>query len=477
MTYKGEASKRTRKMAKDFGIYSIGVLGTRVISFLMLPLYTHYIDKPSDYGYYDLCLTIVMLLVPVITLQLREGAFRFLLTAKDDERRTRITTYIYQTMSLTILLCVAVASMIWVLSPIRFLWLTVILLIVTALHDVVLQISRGLGRNVVYVQGSIITTLLVALLSIYFVVYLDKGIAGIFWANILAHAGGIAYNELRVRTLCKYFKWNSNAHAIGRIMLQYCLPMIPMSLCFWLTTSSDRLLIQHFVGFTANGLYAVAAKFSMIVHTLALIFYQSWQETAIKQFKSDDRQSFYNRVFNLYVFVLASIFICYIFLLKLSYGMLVAVEYSWSRNLLYPLGIAGILNALATSFFDPAYQSARETHRALPAIILTAVVSVGCNLVLVPRYGAAGAAITSVISYMFLMLYRLIDTRRYVKLRWSASTWLPALVVLVGAIPFYFSPSPWVDICYMVVALAVMAVRQRNHIRQGLAYLRSFIGR
>ena len=78
MTQPAETNRR-KKFIKDFGIYSIGVIGTRLITFLMVPLYTYFVEKPSDYGYYDLCLSICMLLIPLSTLQLREGAFRFLL--------------------------------------------------------------------------------------------------------------------------------------------------------------------------------------------------------------------------------------------------------------------------------------------------------------------------------------------------------------------------------------------------------------
>ena len=70
---------RSKKFVKDFGIYAIGNLGSKLITFLMVPLYTYFVEKPSDYGYFDLCLQVCMLLVPVVTLQLRDGSFRFLL--------------------------------------------------------------------------------------------------------------------------------------------------------------------------------------------------------------------------------------------------------------------------------------------------------------------------------------------------------------------------------------------------------------
>lgn len=57
--------------------------------------------------------------------------------------------------------------------------------------------------------------------------------------------------------------------------------------------SSSRLFIEHFLGLEANGIFAVAMKFSTILETFSVIVYQAWQETAIKQYgAADGRSSF-----------------------------------------------------------------------------------------------------------------------------------------------------------------------------------------
>ena len=49
-----KASSRSSKFIKDIGIYAIGNIGSKLITFLMVPMYTHYINT-SDFGYYDVC--------------------------------------------------------------------------------------------------------------------------------------------------------------------------------------------------------------------------------------------------------------------------------------------------------------------------------------------------------------------------------------------------------------------------------------
>ena len=115
---------RSSKFLKDIGIYAIGNLGSKIITFLMLPLYTHYV-APADYGYYNICLTVVLLLLPFTTLQLRDGAFRFLLDTESDEKRKTIVTGTYKTLISNLLFWIGAAIIISLVSNIAYFWYTV----------------------------------------------------------------------------------------------------------------------------------------------------------------------------------------------------------------------------------------------------------------------------------------------------------------------------------------------------------------
>ena len=94
MATSGRQSERSSKFLKDLGIYAIGNLGSKIITFAMVPLYTFFVKDTGDFGYYDLCLTVIFLIMPFVTLQLRDGAFRFLLETRDCDARGRIITFI-----------------------------------------------------------------------------------------------------------------------------------------------------------------------------------------------------------------------------------------------------------------------------------------------------------------------------------------------------------------------------------------------
>ena len=436
---------------KDIGIYAIGNIGSKLITFLMVPMYTYFVHDTSDFGYYDLCLTVCLLLIPFVTLQLRDGAFRFLLDCDTDVQRRRIVTFVSRTMITTLSLSIIIAAVTALFTHVQYLAYVVGLLIAMSMQEVYSQVFRGLGNNRAFVAVGILSALGIGVFSILFVAWFGWGIKGIFLANIIARILSLILVESRVRLITRHTRWSINASDIARDILRYTLPLLPGSLCWWLTGSSDRLFISHFLGLDVNGVYAVAIRFTGIINTLAIIFYQAWQETAILQYNSPDRDRFFSKMFNSYIFLLSIIFVCYVFMLKVNYGWLVASEYRESLSFIYPLGLSAVIFAIA-AFFDMGYQCAKDTKRTLPAIVLAAIVNVILNFALIKPLGVYGVIVTQLVTYLVLVVYRWHDMHRYFVLKIAPRTAIPIAVTLVSALPFYYSCNTLVDITFMIIA-------------------------
>ena len=461
------SSGRGSKFLKDIGVYAIGNIGSKIITFLMVPLYTYFVHDTSDFGYYDLCLQVCLLLIPFVTLQLRDGAFRFLLDCDDVTQHKRIVTFVSRTLATTLTLSALVTLMMALFTDIHYLGYVLGLLVAMSLQEVYSQVFRGLGNNRAFVAVGILSALGIGVFSTIFVAGMGWGIKGIFLANILARILALVVVETRVRLVTRHTQWHINARQVGRDIIRYTLPLLPGSLCWWLTGSSDRLFIKYFLGLDVNGVYAVAIRFTGIISTLAIIFYQAWQETAILQYNSHDRNRFFSKMFNGYIFLLAAILVGYVFMLKVNYGWLVADEYSESLNYIYPLGVSAVIFAIA-AFFDMGYQCAKDTARTLPAIVLAAIVNVVLNFLLIKPLGVYGVIVTQLITYIVLVTYRWHDMKRYFVLKINPRVLVPVGIILLSALPFYFSPGPWFDICFMVLALAIIILACGKELRDML---------
>jgi len=452
------------KFMKDIGVYAIGNIGSKLITFLMVPLYTYFVHDTSDFGYYDVCLTVCLLLLPFFTLQLRDGAFRFLLDCDDETQRRRIVSFVARTMLSSLFVTLLVAVVLALFTHIDYLGYTVGLLIAMSLQEVYSQVFRGLGNNRAFVMVGILSALGIGVFSVIFVAYMGWGIKGIFLANIIARVLALLLVEAKVRLITRHTSWNINIGKVGWEILRFTLPLLPGSLCWWLTGSSDRLFIKHFLGLDVNGVYAVAIRFTGIINTLAIIFYQAWQETAILQYHSPDRDRFFSRMFNSYIFLLGIILVGYVFMLKVNYSWLVAPQYHESLNYIYPLGLSAVLLALS-AFFDMGYQCAKDTPRTLPAIVLAAIVNVTLNFLLIKHLGVYSVILTQFITYIVLFTYRWHDMRHYFVLRSSRRSLVPVVVMLVSAIPFYYCDGVVINIAYMTLAIGAIIAACNKELR------------
>ncbi len=463
---------RSTRFLKAIGLYAIGNLGSKLITFLMVPLYTYFVN-PADYGFYDLCLTLIFFAIPFMTLQLRDGAFRFLVDNEDEEKRKIVVTFAYRVMMITSIFAIISSVIIGLFSPVRYLWLILMLLIVMSFYEVVVQIARGLGNTVSFVSAGIISSMGIGVFSVFFVVYLDMGIEGIFWANILARVVALSFIEIKDKILQRYFVRKPNYGTMRKDIVKYTLPLIPGLVFWWIIGSTDRLFIEHYLGLSANGLYAVAYRLASILQVLSTIFYQAWQETALQQYDSADRDKFFSDMFNSYLYVLSCILILFTFFLKINYGWLVSEEFAESIQYIYPMAVSVLLFALV-AFMDMGYQCAKDTKRTLPAVILAAVVNLVSNFILVRYIGLWGVVVTSILTYIVLLIYRIFDMRRYFKLKLYKNSVLPLIMLIVGYLFYYMVSEIICNIGFITIALVVFMMYAPNGVKD---LLLSKIGR
>ncbi len=426
---------RGRKFINDIFIYAIGNLGSKLITFLLVPLYTYFIS-PEDFGYYDIVLNIAFLGIGVLSLQLRDGVFRFLLDSEEDSTRKAVISFTCRFLLRSTLVAVVASIICSFFFEILYLPWIVALTVVFMFYEIYIQVIRGLGKNKYFVVAGILTSLLTILLSLLFIVWLKKGVLGIFYANILARFCSIVIMECKMGILKRYFRYNFSDIQINREIIKYSLPLLPNALCWWILGSSNRLFLEHYWGMDANGLYAVAMKFASILETFSLIVYQAWQETAIKQYGSQDKNQFFSSVLYAQMYLFSLFVVVAVFIIKWNYGWLVDADYQVSALYLYPLGVSVIFFSLS-SFFDMGYQCSKETARNLPGVLSATVVNVMLNTLLVKYWGIWAVVFTSIITYIFFFLYRMIDSRRFFKVSVPYAGIIPLSVVAIGALIYY----------------------------------------
>ncbi|MBQ9466994.1 MAG: lipopolysaccharide biosynthesis protein [Muribaculaceae bacterium] len=445
---------RGSRFIKDFGIYALGNIGMKLITFMLVPLYTYFVDNPGDYGYFDMCLAACFLLMPIMTLQMRDGSYRFLVNNKDEAYRKGLISFVYKALLGNIMLEILIATGMALFYPVRCLWYTVALLVTMSVFEVMIQMIRATNDNRAFVATTLTTSLITPILAVAFVVVMKMGIDGIFLSNILSKVFGLAVGEARTGLFRKYLNLRYADGALGKELLKFSLPMIPTAVCWWLIGSSNRFFIKEFIGLEANGLYAVAARMTTMLHILGTIFHQAWQEHAFKQYNSPDRDSYFSSIFNNFIFFYIISAIAFIFVVKLIFPWLIGPNYQGAINFVYLLTVSTILAGMS-SFFDIAYQCAKETKRSMSAVFVNAVAVLALNFILIKPLGVNGVILSIIITYFFYFAYRYYDTRRYFTISVTPRIIVPIALLLACAMPFYWLGNVWLNIACAVVALAI----------------------
>lgn len=457
---------RGNKFINDIFIYAVGNLGSKLITFLLVPLYTYFI-APDDFGYYDIALNISFLGIGILSFQLRDGVFRFLLDNEDDRIRKNVISFTYRFLLRATLVAFAIGFFCLFFFEIRFLPWIVALTVIFMFYEIYIQVIRGLGKNLYFVYTGILTSALTIAFSCLFLIGLDCGVLGIFYANILSRVLSMGIIECKLKILKKYFRYNFSDHQINREMIKYSLPLLPNALCYWLLGSSNRLFINHYLGLESNGIYAVAMKFASIFETFSLIIYQAWQETSIKQYGSQDKNRFFSSVLYAQMYVFSAFVILVIFMIKWNYGWLVDEKFQASVQYLFPMGISVIFFSL-TSFFDMGYQCSKETARNLPGVILATGLNLLLNYLLIQQWAIWGIVVSSIFTYLFLFLYRMVDSRRFFQVKIPYAGMIPLGGCIVAGIIYYEVISIYFQIVYVWALMIVLWVVMPGYVKSQL---------
>ena len=445
--------ERWNKFVRDVGIYGVGNIGAKVITFLMVPFYTYFLPDTAQFGYFDICLTASFLLSTLITLNVRDGLFRFLLDLPHEQKTLSVITAASRLLSCSLGLSMLIMLTVSCFVTIEHHWMVLALIMAVAINDVYGQLVRGLGRNTTFVGMGLATALLVALLSVVMVAGLKMSIEGVFLANILARVLPILWVEARHRLLLKNTDRNVPWIPLARQLMRYCLPLIPTLIIWWVLSFGDRWFVLWAAGPKANGIYAVAARFTGVIYTVAVIMQQAWQETAILQYESDDRDHFFTQIFTVFIYVIVASIIAYTAVLKLTYGWVVGEQYASSLPYIFPMAVGAGIYSIA-NFFDMGYQCSRQTHRTLAPSVITCLVNVVLNIIMAPAWGAWGVIAASIASFTVYAIYRAIDTRRYFTLRPGKLTLIPIAALAVFTIALYAPTPQWAFVTLSIACIA-----------------------
>ena len=392
-------------------LISLGTFGSKLLTFVMVRFYTGVLT-PADYGTADLIMQTANLLLPLVSLGITNGVFRFALDRK--EQRRSIFTIGFYTILLGSLILLAALPLLSNSESLREYTLLIgVYTLASCLHSLCAQYIRAEGKTALFAVQGIINTALVIGFNITFLLVFRMGVFG-YVMSVVA-ADGICTLFLVLRE--KLWKlWLPKPEGqLWNAMLRYSIPLIPATIFWWITSVSDRYMVAYFLGTDANGLYAVACKIPTVLTLLSTIFMEAWQFSAIQE-ATGDREvhiRFYTQVWSAFLAVMVMAGSVIIVLCRLEIRMLSTQQYYEAWKYIPSLSMAMVFSAFS-SFMGSVYVVTEKSRLSLWTALWSALANIFLNFLLIPRIGIQGAAIATLASYVLCFAIRAVTSRRLI---------------------------------------------------------------
>lgn len=403
--------KKASKLGKNTGLMLVGNFASRLLSFFLVPLYTYCLST-EEYGVSDLIFTTIQLLIPLLTLVASEALIRFALDKDLD--KSHIFTISSFVFGIGFLLLLIVSPFIYRYTPFsEYYCYFLVYYFFSAISLDVQQFIKGLEHISTFVISGIINTLVTIGMNILLLLVFHKGISGYLVALIVGSASSTAFSIIKEK-LWKYITKISNVDKrLWKSYFLFCLPLLPNSISWWISNSSDKYILQFFWGASLTGIYAVSYKIPSIITTMSSIFTSAWQISAVDDFGSEKSVKFISNVYNKYssfYFISSSMIVLMVQSLS---TILFAKEYysAWSYSVI--LIYASIFQSLA-AFIGVIYTTAKKTKMIFITTMAGAIGNIILNMILIPKFGAFGAAVATLLSYIIVWFIRLIDSKKII---------------------------------------------------------------
>lgn len=390
---------------KSTVLYFVGVFGSKVVLFILLPLYSFYLSK-EELGEFDLILVSVTLFTPLVTIQLADSVYRHLL----DTTNISTQKIIISTALKVILIGLVIFTILLKLLNFFFEYngyLAFILVLFSSCFYVFFQqVIRGLGHNKWYAIMGLVNTILTISLSAIFVIVLDKSVAGILIAFFISQMASV-FLILYFKKLYKFTSLNRFDKQIAKKLIKYSWPLLPNSISWWLIDLGNRYIILFFLNEEYNGIYAISARYAGIITLFNSIFLLTWQDYAISDIDSNTNNSVENasKMFNKFmVFELTAIIV-------LSSMASYIVEFTTDAQFHEASNYLPILllSAGASSFcafYGALYLKAKDTFKVFTSTIIGGIVNVVFSVLFINNLGLYSVAIGSLIGFSTTLIIR-----------------------------------------------------------------------
>lgn len=455
---------RSKELVKNTAILTFGKMCTQFISFLLLPLYTALLNT-EEFGVVDLFTTFISLLLPLVCWQFDQGLFRFMLDMRGDDHK--ICKLFSSVAVMNVLQCLGMTGILMVVQIFvksEYFAYLVIGVILNVFSGLLMQFARGLGKMLQFSVSSFLSASGTVVLNVLMIVVLRMGAHGMF----IAMLGGLVVNCLYLfftLRVWKYFDFRLFDRALIKDVCGYSIPLVPNQISGWVLSASNRVIISAFIDVAANGIFAVANKFSNLVGTFYGFFNMAWVETVSLHFEDSDRDRFISEMIQKVLGIFVTVCVGVIAVMPFIFPIMVDAQFGAAYQQI-PILMISVIFQVLVGLYSAIYIALKKSATIAKTTIVGAVINVLVHLVLVPFAGLYAASIATMLSYAVVAIYRKFDVQKFVSLKFDRWFLMLSTGMVVLTTASYYVNNFVLNSITLVVMLAAAVILNREIVAQ-----------
>ncbi|MEE2876526.1 MAG: oligosaccharide flippase family protein [Candidatus Neomarinimicrobiota bacterium] len=382
-------------------VYGAGNVMTRLVTFLLLPLFTNVLS-PEEYGLTTLLYVFLGFMNILYHYGLDAAFMRYYSNIEvSNEKLSLFSTALWLGLATSIALSIVIMLSATTLSSLllgsynyaNLFRLAAAILLLDAVSHVPFALLRLENRAIHFVTIKFINVMITLGMNIYLVVIKEMGLDGVFISVALASAAttfSVLVATLRSTRL--YF----NATSVGPL-LRFGLPFLPAGLATIAMESIDRYILAALTDAATVGVYSAGYKLGIFMLLLTAAFQYAWQPFFLKAGDRPESKPLFSRVFTnfmvvaLFTWTVLTLFLPEIIRLQLGGVWLVGPAFHEAESIVPIILMAYLLQGAYLNFLPGIYFASKTIYIA-GITGLSALINIGVNFSLIPLYGMTGAA-------------------------------------------------------------------------------------
>jgi len=401
-------------------IFGLGFLLIRAISFLLLPIYTNALN-PNELGFVFIFITFLAFMNSIYSFGMDSALLKYYHNEKNVFFTSLISIFIFA-IPCNILIYVSsdwieliLFSNISIIENkiiIQKFWvfLAIIILTLDAISARIMTLIRILNLSYYYLIIAGLNIIVSLSLNLYFLYFINSPFKfdGVVYS--LAIVSIVQCIGLMPIALYKINNWSFNTRLFKK-MFYFAWPFFPATIFFIIIELCDRIMIEHFLSAHDVGLYGAGYKIGALMLMIVRGFNLSWQpyylkigeklnDTTIKKFSSIG-----NVLLLILIFIggIISSLWPYLITVKIGSFSIIGIDFVPGGQIIPYILISYIFYGLFILQMPSIYLKNKQNWAPL-LWGAGAMINIMGNIILLPKMGYMGAAISTLLSYSIMSI-------------------------------------------------------------------------